>query len=1025
MKQKRRNVIISLILTLTLVLTSFVEFLPVNAGDTTTQEIDFPITKYGVYLNDNTGNLDLYLDTSDAISGNGAVSGLIYVDDQEITVTNGWKTTDKGQFSISISKADAQKIEIKPDSMFTYTYNSNTIALCIGDGLKLEKVDGVWVRIIDFPITKYGVYPNSTSGNLDIYLYTSDDTILGNGTVSGLIYADDQEITVTNGWKTTGKGQFSISISKADAQKIEIKPGSMFTYTYNTNKIAFFMGDGLKLEKVDGEWVRRAVEQDIQIDFAVTSYAVLDKEDSWELALNSDKKLLDGYVGKSFQGNVSIDGIESTVNWIVDDIADGSKIHTNDIPKDATTIEVKSGSIFTYDMSSGEVRLKIADALKLTRVDGQWTEDESIDFSISSYSAYEKEDFWQLIVNSSLDVLDDYAYQYFKGNVYINGEEQEISWQILKTDTGSKMHTVDIPKNVESIEIKAGSVFSYSINNNKDIKLNITNELQLVRYEDKLVSEDKLDFPISAYSAYEKEDFWQLIMNSGSDVLDDYSYQYFKGNVYINGEEQEISWQVLKTDAGSKMHTVDIPKNAESVEIKAGSIFTYMTGNKVAKLIITDGLKLFQFEGQLVTGDKVGYTEVTPKFELLESDRLQFRSDIVLGNGKAPDAPYKEWMDFTGKIYIDGKEETIYYTVASSQLFVYFDNRNSNIDVKNASKIQIKAGTVLSSGGVKPIKINNEINLVKDSGKWFSVTDINQGIKYNMIKINYSKFDGRGFYYDAVIISGPDQGKVVADVYGDWASSEGKLIFNGKEILGVYSTASSYIYAAGNYSGETLSSFKIKADTVLIPSAKAKSQVPMKIVNEVDLVKDNKYNRWVLNDGSIYIEPKFNDVKITRVVATGKTLQMMVTLVSDSNKSISEIYGDWKSAVGSVKMADSENDIYTKEGVNYYIAGSRFYINEIMPGLKDEIVIPAGTILWPGSKADSSNPIRIVNEVRMTRDANDDWAITISGKITGSSGLAPQTGDTNPAPVILFLIMVEALVVSVYAFEKKRKTVPQ
>ena len=311
MKQKRRNVIISLILTLTLVLTSFVEFLPVNAGDTTTQEIDFPITKYGVYLNDNTGNLDLYLDTSDAISGNGAVSGLIYVDDQEITVTNGWKTTDKGQFSISISKADAQKIEIKPDSMFTYTYNSNTIALCIGDGLKLEKVDGVWVRIIDYPITKYGVYPNSTSGNLDIYLYTSDDTILGNGAVSGLIYADDQEITVTNGWKTTGKGQFSISISKADAQKIEIKPGSMFTYSYNTNKIALYIQNGLRLKKTEaGEW-----EKDETVD--VEYYQLVDATKQAQFNIKEARSASGWYTTTG----IDIDGTQTSVNVYMGDTA--------------------------------------------------------------------------------------------------------------------------------------------------------------------------------------------------------------------------------------------------------------------------------------------------------------------------------------------------------------------------------------------------------------------------------------------------------------------------------------------------------------------------------------------------------------------------------------------------------------------------------------------------------------------------------------------------------------------------------
>ena len=343
------------------------------------------------------------------------------------------------------------------------------------------------------------------------------------------------------------------------------------------------------------------------------------------------------------------------------------------------------------------------------------------------------------------------------------------------------------------------------------------------------------------------------------------------------------------------------------------------------------------------------------------------------------------WGVLKGNITIDGKDKEVNWNIIEGLIYtldITYD------EYAKAESIAVKKDSIftLSTDADKMVRIAKGYELKKLGGAWLDESQTKA--KYNNVKISLSSSDGRGFYLNAEIIAGPDKGKNIGgkDAYGDWGTSAiGVITYNGNQTMEVYfSTTGTMLYISGDYNLSKMTQIEFKAGTVLLPMEGAKCNTMLRLANDLKLAKDTRYNRWVLA-GQENKEYQFNDVNLEVTRITGSVLEMRGTFKNQPNKKLKDVYGDWVLLNGAITLGDQSTGTRTDDDAVWSLAGDLLMLYGVKAGMMDFIKIPSGTILWPDSSCKSDNPIRIANDVVLTRNTEDEWVI-LSGKPSASTG---------------------------------------
>ena len=218
--------------------------------------------------------------------------------------------------------------------------------------------------------------------------------------------------------------------------------------------------------------------------------------------------------------------------------------------------------------------------------------------------------------------------------------------------------------------------------------------------------------------------------------------------------------------------------------------------------------------------------------------------------------------------------------------------------------------------------------------------------------------------------------------YGDWSVASSTVLVDSVETVMNWNITQLGIYIDLPAEYTTI---RIPANTefAIVHNAAGNGDVtPFKITNEIV---------WPMKSEEIDLgKYNFNDVQVEVLSVTGSALTMEATLTKSKTTKLSDIYGDWSVTTGKVFVGEPGVGIQEITAV-YSVASNYLIIYGINPGLKDSIKIEKGTILWPDSACKSQDPIRIVNDVILTRNAEDEWNIQTGNYVVDKGQIQEET----------------------------------
>ena len=316
-------------------------------------------------------------------------------------------------------------------------------------------------------------------------------------------------------------------------------------------------------------------------------------------------------------------------------------------------------------------------------------------------------------------------------------------------------------------------------------------------------------------------------------------------------------------------------------------------------------------------------------------------------------------------VYFPGNGEVFFYTDgATNTLLISKDSEFISIDgtiVKFDKNYEIDLiDQIIYEQGSKPVEkdsIDLEITfdkIVNDSFMFTWMMDSNQKPE-------------AGFYRADAVIDGEEKEVLIEYFASDNAFFIYPHCFNGVPVDG--------------REGYPTESFELKEGTEFVPVVsgtwvKDMEGQPYKLTSKVSVVKEGE--SWLDAD---YMEEisKQEPLEVKIVFDCVKGSAAIFKVVLPNGKEIDDIYGDWTTARGvilrGVAEADAGNYSYTSEIAAYSITGNMFYMDGLRLHELDALQIDAGTILYADATCNSTQPIKITNQVRLIRDANDEWVI--------------------------------------------------
>ncbi len=693
-------------------------------------------------------------------------------------------------------------------------------------------------------------------------------------------------------------------------------------------------------------------------------------------------------------GSIYVDGNECQIAYA---LSSGQLVIWN-LPAEAATaskMEIREGLTLTFE---GKDRpLVVKNTLKFEKSGNTWVLDDGVDTTpvevelgldwISGSTVALTTDLGNNALNEIYGSVPDAT-----GSIYVDGNECQIAYAL----SSGQLVIWNLPAEAATaskMEIREGLTLTFE---GKDRPLVVKNTLKFKKHNgnwviDTGVEDTVIDCQVTAYELWPNQsaDYCQVVAKTDVDLQALYPDQAVTGKIKIGDVEKVVTWYIGTNLIYTVGITYDEFMTAESMTIETDSVFE-LTTDPTKKVKFTKGLELINKSGTWISSDVNVVNVPISDYELWRKG--EFYQLIIKST---TDLRPVTNQPISGYVYIDGNKKQVEWYVDESTGAVY----TVGITLKegdSAKRIQIPKDSLFTilNDSANVLEITKALKLIQIDGIWMQDKG-QKKIDYNEVKVSFSSSDGRGFYLNAEIISGPDKGKDIGgeDVYGNWlTTATGAMSYNGNSTVDVFwSPTEKMIYISGDYDPSTMTSIQLKKGTVLRPAAGAPCSTMMRLANDLNLAFDARYDRWVLagNENKQYT---FNDVKVGVARVTGVELELQGTFTKMSNKKLMDVYGDWVNLVGKVILGDPDRGTYTNNGVAFSLAGTSLIIYGIQPGLMDTIEIKKGTILWPDSSCKSQNPIRIVNDILMIRDSEDEWVIK-AGKMTTKKNVS-QGGNT-------------------------------
>ena len=144
-------------------------------------------------------------------------------------------------------------------------------------------------------------------------------------------------------------------------------------------------------------------------------------------------------------------------------------------------------------------------------------------------------------------------------------------------------------------------------------------------------------------------------------------------------------------------------------------------------------------------------------------------------------------------------------------------------------------------------------------------------------------------------------------------------------------------------------------------------------------------------------------------------------MANDKNTKISDILGQGASVFGNIELEEPGLGKYTDNKAVYTVQDDSFKLFGILPATKDSIKVKAGTVLFAHNACETLKPIRILNSVKLTRDAEDNWKFKTGEKLDPSSLTGPQTGDTFAMGLYISLLVGAMIVIAGVVMARRKR----
>lgn len=503
----------------------------------------------------------------------------------------------------------------------------------------------------------------------------------------------------------------------------------------------------------------------------------------------------------------------------------------------------------------------------------------------------------------------------------------------------------------------------------------------------------------------------------------------------VNSKDWAYIYKQIFPKGKTPQNSFEIPKGTVLTNKKTGDL-----------LVVAETLKVTNENGVWKSNNPVVIPDVTNdiriKYDRFEGTGFYVDVEIVAGPDKGKNVAdvYGSWKTpAKGKIVYtrngsDEKMNVLWSPCNENEIYISGDYQHY---INELTHFTILEDTVVKPQDAEysqvPMRVVNEVKIQKyeEYGIWAEVGKFTDKTVFNDIKLSLVNSDGRGFYLKSEIVAGPDKGKDITSVYGEWVtpSPSGNMYYTAtgncfeENMIALWSTCNkNQIYISGSFQNfiDDLDFVRFAKNTVIIPASDKYSQIPMRTVNELSLEREPVYGLWGL-EGKVTTPTKFYDVTVDVKNIRGHKLVLSVKPANKSGKSIADVYGNYSSLYGAVTLTEPGKGEYVEEKTVYTIENSTFIMYDILPAVKDKIEIKAGTVLLMHAGCKSSVPVRIVNNLSLTRDADDDWKHVKGAKVTFTNSNSPQTGDSFPIGGYVIVFAVSVFVIAALWFERRRR----
>ena len=228
------------------------------------------------------------------------------------------------------------------------------------------------------------------------------------------------------------------------------------------------------------------------------------------------------------------------------------------------------------------------------------------------------------------------------------------------------------------------------------------------------------------------------------------------------------------------------------------------------------------------------------------------------------------------------------------------------------------------------------------------------------------------------------------------------------------------------------SSVLIAAGTVLTPVSSpnaadvAAGRQTLKMTDSIDV--ELKDGVWVDKLAVIDLSDALS-IGISFYKVDGTNILWLNAHLSDKS-AIMDTYGDWTSALGTVRLGNYQADgtiLWTvDQAAIFSVAGTYFHMSGIDLSAYDAVQIDPQTVVLPAAGCDSDRPMVLANGFRMTRNEDDEWVVDeeFSKRSETDEEDIPSstpTGEKPILPIVLCVIVGFAAVLALCVILGKKK----